>query len=97
MKQSLASLTDAVLRNNTAGASAHHSLGEDGSPTEQPMCRSNDSQIGSSSSTIPIAPIQAVRNMNSWITGQRPDGKQDRPIPPTATIEAAVDEKYIRV
>jgi len=97
MQQSLASLTDAVLRNKAAGASAHRSPGGDEYLTQQPVSCGRDLQSGPGPGNIPIAPIQAVRNMNSWITGQRPDGKQDLPNPSTTSPGAAVDEKYIRV
>jgi hypothetical protein len=92
MRQSLASLTGVVLRN---GATANPSLGKDGTLTQQPICRGHDPQSEPSSATIPIAPIQAVRRMNSWITGQRPDGKQDLQASSTTKSGAAVDEKYI--
>lgn len=94
MQQSLASLNDAVLRRET---SSQHSPGEDDTSAQRPVFQSRDSTSRSSPSTIPIAPIQAVRNMNSWITGQRPDGKLDIPTSSIATSEAAFDEHYLRV
>jgi hypothetical protein len=92
MRQSLASLTDAVLRND---ATANPSVRNDETLTQQPICLSRDPQSELSPATIPIAPIQAVRNMNSWITGQRPNGKRDLEVSSTTTSGAAVDEKYI--
>ena len=97
MQQSLASLTDAVLRHKTNCSTAHRSLDEDRTPIQQSIHRDRESQPALESSSIPIAPIQAVRNMNSWITGQRPDGKQEQPDSSTTTSGAAVDEKYISV
>jgi hypothetical protein len=97
MQQSLASLTDAVLRHKTNCSTTHHSIEEVRTPIQQSIHRDRESQPGLESSSIPIAPIQAVRNMNSWITGQRPDGKQEQPNSSTTTSEAAVDEKYISV
>lgn len=95
MQHSLASLTDAVLRGQAGGAAPQRSF-EDQDARQQ-VFRSGDAPSRSSASSIPIAPIQAVRNMNSWITGQRPDGRQDLPMSSTTTPGAAVDEKYIEV
>lgn len=94
MKQSLAALTDVVLRDK-AGANVHQSCEEDETQTQQALSNDRDAQSATSSSTIPIAPIQAVRNMNSWITGQRPDGKQDPPVSSTSNLEVPVDELSI--
>jgi hypothetical protein len=92
MQQSLTSLTDAVLRNN-----GNHPPRGDETPIQQPVCRGREPQLERTSATIPIAPIQAVRNMNSWITGQRPDGKQDLEVSSTTNSGAVVDGKYIDV
>jgi hypothetical protein len=35
--------------------------------------------------------------MNSWITGQRPDGRQDLPVSSTTNPATAIDEKYLEV
>jgi hypothetical protein len=93
MRQSLASLTDAVLRNNAGNRPPR----EDNTLTQDSSCRGRDPQLGSSASSISIAPIQAVRNMNSWITGQRPDGRQDLPVSSTTNPATAIDEKYLEV
>jgi hypothetical protein len=99
MQQSLASLADAVLRHKADCPTTHHSLGEDEIPVQRPVCSDRDPQSEPNTSTISIAPIQAVRSMNSWITGQRPDGKQDLPTSSTTTHGAAVelDDNYVRV
>lgn len=48
--------------------------------------------------TVPVAPIQVVRNMHSWITGQRPDGKSETPShgnPSMVSLEAPSEGAYI--
>ena len=53
----------------------------------------------SDQSPVPVAPIQVVRNMHSWITGQRPDGKSETTShgnPSMLSLEASSEGAYIR-
>jgi hypothetical protein len=50
-------------------------------------------------STVPVAPIQVVRNMHSWITGQPPDGKTETASHGNSSmvsLEASAEGPYIR-
>jgi hypothetical protein len=86
-----------VLRNKEVGVVADHCLGEDDARAQQFAYDGREFHSRLRSSTVSIAPIQAVRNMNSWITGQRPDGKHDLPTLPAENFEVVFDEEYIRV
>lgn len=95
VQRSLESLTSAV-----ANAVPRRSLKGDGALTQREQQRHrHESPSLSDPTTVPVAPIQVVRNMHSWITGQRPDGKSETTSdgnPSMVSLEASSEGAYIR-
>lgn len=93
MQRSLVSLTNAV----TSTASRQALMG-DVSPTPNRSRHHHESTSMTSLSTTSVAPIQVIRNMNYWITGRRPDGKEKtvRDDPPTLLLGTLSEGRYIR-
>lgn len=99
MQRSLVSLTNAVSQGQGSSSAPRQSSETDFVSIPQQPKHSQGSLSMSDPNTIPVAPIQVVRNMNYWITGQRPDGKDEqtsRGDASTVTLEASLEEKYIR-
>jgi hypothetical protein len=94
VQRTLTSLTNAV-----ASTVPRQSLEGDGGPIHQEsQSHRHESLSMSDPSTVPVAPIQVVRNMHSWITGQRPDGKSEttsRGHPSMVSLEASSEGTYI--
>jgi len=95
VQRTLASLTNAV-----ANAVPRQSVEGDRDLTqrEQQGHRHGSFSV-SDPTTVPVAPIQVVRNMHSWITGQRPDGKSETTPhgnPSMVSLEASSEGAYIR-
>jgi hypothetical protein len=95
VQRTLASLTNAV-----ANAVPRQSLEDDRDPTQREQQGHRHGSLSvSDPTTVPVAPIQVVRNMHSWITGQRPDGKSETTPhgnPSMVSLEASSEGAYIR-
>jgi hypothetical protein len=95
VQRTLTSLTNAV-----ANTVPRQPL-ESGStlPQREQHSQRHESLSMSDPSTVPVAPIQVVRNMHSWITGQPPDGKSEtisHGNPSIVSLEASSEGAYIR-
>jgi len=101
VQMTLVSLTSAV-----ASAVPQLSLDNGGGDNIPPMQKQpqqpshqHESVPSSDPCIVPVAPIQVVRNMHSWITGQRPDGKSEttaRGDESAVPVGAASEETDIR-
>ena len=96
VQRTLTSLTNAV-----ASTVPRQSLEGDETPIQRESHRNRQESLSMSDpSTVPMAPIQVVRNMHSWITGQRPDGKSETTShgnPSMDSVEASSEGGYIRL
>lgn len=94
VQRTLVSLTNAV-----SSIAPQQSLGDNNAALRQQQSHRHKSPPASDPSDIPAAPIQVVRNMHYWITGQRPDGKSETTAsggPSAVSIEASSEGTYIR-
>jgi hypothetical protein len=95
VQRTLTSLTNVV-----ANTVPRQSLEGGGALIQQEQQRHRDESVAMSDpSTVPVAPIQVVRNMHSWITGQPPDGKIETTShgnPSMVSLEASTEGPYIR-
>lgn len=93
MQRSLISLTNAV-----ASTASRQTLMGDVSSTQKRSRHRHESASMTSPSTTSVAPIQVIRNMNYWITGRRPDGKEKtvRDDAPTLLLGTPFEGTYIR-
>ncbi len=95
VQRTLTSLTNAV-----ANSVPRQSLEEDSVLVQREQQNHRHESLSiSDPSTVPVAPIQVVRNMHSWITGQPPDGKTETTThgnPSIVSLEASSEGAYIR-
>ena len=88
------------LTNAVASTVPQRSQEGEGAPiTQESQSHRHESLSMSDPNTVPVAPIQVVRNMHSWITGQRPDGKSETTPhgnPSMLSLEASSEGAYIR-
>lgn len=95
VQRTLTSLTNAV-----ASTVPRHSLEDGHAPIQREQQRHRHESVSMSDpSTVPVAPIQVVRNMYSWITGHRPDGKSETTShgdPSMVSLGASSEGAYIR-
>jgi hypothetical protein len=96
VQRTLVSLTDAVA--STVARPPQED--SDAPPARHQQQRlEHESLTAPDPSTVPEAPIQVVRNMHSWITGQRPDGKSETAVrrdDAAVSLEASSEGNYVR-
>lgn len=93
MQRSLVSLTNAVT-STTSGQLLERNI----SPAQPRPRHRHESNPMPSPSKNSVAPIQVIRNMNYWITGRRPDGKEQtgHDDAPNMSFEASSETTYLR-